>query len=241
MPSLLEQQYAFSRSVSTAAHARYAVYRGNVRASCAKALAAAYPIVRKIVGEAFFDALAARFIDECPSRSGDLNRYGAEMAGFLERFGEVQDLPYLPDVARMEWCAHGVYFDADTPAFDGGRLAALAAHAERLVVELAPSCRLLRSAWPLARLWAVHQDDYAGPIEVDLQAGADRVLVYRPRWRAEVRSLARPDFAFLEACSRGARLGDALDAACAADPLFDPSTVLARWIGARVVAAVDVA
>jgi hypothetical protein len=92
----------------------------------------------------------------------------------------------------------------------------------------------MESRWPLGRIWTVHQDDYEGMFDIDLGSGPDRILIHRPRWRAEVVSLARGDFAFLSAASRNETLGEALEAG-ATDDKFDSSTTLARWIDAAVV------
>lgn len=212
------------------------VYRSNVLQNRTQALACAYPIVRKIVGEAFFEALARAYASAWPSRSGDLHEYGGAMSEFLVGFAPASDLPYLPDVARMEWCAHRAHFAADPPAFEARALERASPSAS---VTLAPACALLASSWPLARLWEVHQDDYRGTFQVDLAAGPDRVLVHRPRWRAEVRSLSGGDFAFLSACAVRAGLGEALEAAVAADADFQPEAALARWIDARVIVGLD--
>ena len=217
--------------------ARLAIYRGNVHGNYAKALACAYPIVRKIVGDEFFDAMARAHARAQPSRNSDLNRYGERLPEFLGDFSPVADLPYLPDVARMEWLAHRAHFAAEPVAFELATIADLPRERRAtLCPRLAPACALLASAWPLGRIWTIHQDDYEDAFEVDLDAGPDRILVHRPRWRAQVTSLAPGDFHFLEAALRGETLGAALEAAAAADPKFDPSIALARWINAQVIA-----
>ena len=215
---------------------RLAIYRGNVYGNLAKALAGAYPVTRKIVGEAFFDAMARKYAREHPSRSGDLNRYGERLAQFVAAFPHTADLPYLPDVARMEWLAHLAYYAADPAPFDVAALSRVSAEEyPTLKFRLAPACALLESKWPLGRIWTVHQDDYGGEFDVDLESGPDRILVHRPRWRAEVRSLAADDFQFLYSLSQGDTLGTALEAG-ACEPGFDPSAALARWIALGVVA-----
>jgi hypothetical protein len=234
MPSLPDLQDAFVRALDGAEGPRIAIYRGNVHANCARALAGAYPIVRRIVGDEFFDATAREYARAHPSQSGDLNRYGGELARFLESFPHAADLPYLPDVARMEWLAHRAHFAADAPAFDAASLAALPTDPR---LRLSPACELLQSAWPLGRIWTIHQHDYPGAFEIDLDAGPDRVIIYRAGWRARVLSLLPGDFAFLAAAMRGETLGAALEAGIAADAGFDPSTTLARWIDAQVITA----
>lgn len=206
-----------------------AAYRGNVFGKWEEALAGAYPIVRKIVGADFFAGLARAYARAHPSKSGDLNQYGERLADFVARFPHTLDLPYLPDVARMEWLAHRAYYARDPAPFglqglDGSS-----------VLGLTPPSALLVSRWPLGRIWTVHQDDYEGAIDVGLGAGPDRVLVHRPAWRTQVRSLAPGDYRFLEAIRRRETLQAALEAAAAEDGTFDASLALARWVDAGVI------
>lgn len=217
-----------------------ATYRGNIQGNCAQALRSAYPIVGKIVGEEFFAATAREYFRAHPSVSADLNQYGEHLPEFLEGFPHTADLPYLPDVARMEWLAHRAYYSQDAVPFIGASLAGTLPERHHLLrPRLAPACALLESAWPLGRIWAIHQDDYDGAFEVDLRSGPDRILVERPDWRARVRSLSRGDFRFLHASARGGTLGEALEAALGDDPQFDPSAALARWISAGVITNLD--
>jgi hypothetical protein len=252
MPALRELQHALGAAIGNAgltaavtplfrgapdaAPARLAVYRGNIVGNGINALVAAYPIVRKIVGAEFFEATAREYVRAHPSTSGDLNEYGEALATFLAAFPHTSDLPYLPDVARMEWLAHRAYYAADSAPYDPSRLAGLPPERwTELRPALAPACALLTSGWPLAHIWTVHQDDYAGAFDVDLDAGPDRVLVHRPRWRAEVCALAAGDYRFLASVQKCATLGDALEAAAAEDSEFDAATALARWIEAGVI------
>lgn len=233
MPSLLEVQAGFAaRLLGAGGSAGLAAYRANVYGNWTNALGSAYPIIRKIVGEEFFTGLARAYAREHPSRSGDLNRYGGELATFVAGFAHTQDLPYLPDVARMEWLAHQAYYAADAGAsrFEDVETP------ETLPLKLAPPCSLLQSRWPLARIWTVHQEDYEGEIAVDLAAGPESILIHRPRWRVQVRRVARGDFQFLDAARRGAPLGEALEAALGGDPGFDAATALVRWVDAGVIA-----
>lgn len=219
MPSLREQQEAFGAALlEGGGSARMAVYRGNVFGNWRGTLAGAYPVTRVIVGDPFFGALARAYGRARPSRSGDLNEFGEGLAAFLETFPDTQDLPYLPDVARLEWLVHRAYYAADARAFEPERA---------LEARLAPACGLLESAWPLAAIWQAHQPG-GDPASVDLAAGPERVLVLRPAWRVEVRALTRGDFHFLAGLGGG--LGAALEAAVAADAQFHPATALARWV-----------
>jgi hypothetical protein len=224
------------RGAPAGAVERIAIYRGNVIANARKALASAYPVTVKIVGDEFFDGLAREYLRRHPSVSGDLNSFGAEFARFVAAFPHTQDLPYLPDVARLEWLAHRAHYAADAPPFDATRLASIAESAwGELRPVLAPACALLESQWPLARIWEVHQDDYSGEFAVDLDAGPDRVLIQRPRFRVQVASVSTGAYCFLQHAADGATIALALAAALDAESGFDFPAALAAWAAAGVI------
>jgi len=227
MRSLLEQQRTFAARLLEAGSGplRMEVYRANAFGNWSGALGGAYPVVRALVGAEFFHRLARDFALATPSTSGDLHEYGEQLAPFLERYAHTQDLPYLPDVARLEWLAHRAYYAADPEPLDFSR---------PTEARLAPACGLLRSNWTVARIWDAHQEG-GDPAAVDLCAGPEHVLVHRPGWRVEVRALERGDYRFLERLQAGAGLGPALEAAVAADAAFDARAAFAAWVQTGVI------
>ncbi len=156
---------------------RLGIYRGNVRASTAKAMAAAYPVVEKIVGGEFFSGLASEYQSRFPSVNGDLNEYGDAFAAFLADFPPVTEIPYLADVARLEWQVHRAHYAADPAPFDPVRLASVPLeHQLQLRSRLHPACHVLRSAYPIARIWEVHQDTFSGKFEVEFPGRCHQAL-----------------------------------------------------------------
>jgi hypothetical protein len=240
MQSLLETQRRFGAALldwSSGASWGMAVYRNNVLANLTGALANVYPIVRKIVGAEFFDAMARQYATLNPSTSGDLNDYGARMPAFVAAFKGTQDLPYLSDVARMEWLAHLSYSAADSPSARAGGVPDFRpANIDSLRLRCAPGSALLQSDWPLARLWEIHQDDFRGEIEVAFVPGPYRMFIHRPEWRVQVFPVTLGEFRLLAGAGRGEPLGEVLEAAAAVEPAFDPAPVLARWVGLRALA-----
>lgn len=215
---------------------RLAIYRGNVFANAARALAATYPIIRKLVGDGFFDGLAREYCRRHPSASGDLNEFGERFAEFVSAFPPAQLLPYLSDVARLEWLAHSAHYAADHAPADTSRLASITEDDyPRLALTLHPAVAMFTSIYPLCRIWEVHQDGYCGEIAVDLDSGPDRVIVFRPQFRATVATLTDGEFAFLAAARRGDLLGAALKHALEVNAGFDLGASLQRWIAANIV------
>lgn len=191
--------------------ARLAIYHGAVRANWARALAAAYPVVRRLVGEAFFDAAAAAYGMAYPSRSGDLDAFGDRFAGFLAAYGPAASLAYLPDVARLEWAVHESACAADVPPFDFAELERVPADRHGAVrLRLHPAVRLLESAHPVVAIWEANQPGRDGtPARVE---GADRVLVARHDYDCLPRALARAQWALLDGLARGFTLDEACSA-----------------------------
>lgn len=216
--------------------ARLGLYRGNVQANAAKALANAYPVVAKLVGAEFFDGLARRFAATTPSTSGDLNEYGEALADFIVTFAPASELAYLPDVARLDWRVHRAHYAADAPALDLSKVANMSPdRMAELRPVLHPACSIVVSPWPLARLWEIHQNDYDGAFDVDWDAGGGAVLVERPHWRVRALAVDSASAAFLHACRDGASLAESLARALAVDREFALEARLAEWVGRCVV------
>jgi len=234
--SLASRATELFRGAPEEAIERLAVYRGNAVANTKKALANAYPIVVKIVGQEFFEGLAREYLRRHPSTSGDLNAFGEYFADFVAAFRHTQDLPYLPDVARMEWLAHRAHYAKDAEPFDIRRLKSIPEAAwNRVRPVLAPGCALLHSRWPLARIWEVHQDGYAGEFSVDLESGPQRILVHRPRFRVQVAPLSPGAYRFVQGAAGGSSISTALQVAMAEEQEFDFPAALCAWVEAAVI------
>jgi hypothetical protein len=187
---------------------RVAVYHRNALAARRGALSGAYPVVRRLVGEAFFDAAAEAFATRTPSASGDLHAYGAGFAGFLRGYAPAAELECLPDVARLEWAVHESHHASDGAPFDFAALGRLPPESlGRVRIGLHPAVRLVASTHPVLAIWEANQDGQDGtPERAD---GADRVLVRR---RGQVVAPVRVEpgeWALLEALARGEGLDEA--------------------------------
>ncbi len=249
MPSLRELQASFAANLqnplssavtllladSTDADERLAVYRRAAAANYRRALAATYPIVHALVGAAFFDAAVDHYRERYPSRSGDLNTYGAEFGDFLAVYPHAAELAYLPDVARLEWALDEANRAADARHSPEALLQDLAAvPPERLPfirLQLAASCRLVASAYPILCIWRFHQTPNCEE-PVDLAAGGETVLIRREAQGVTLSRLDPGEGAWLAACADGAALGAAIDAARAAQPSFDFAVCLQKHLAA---------
>ncbi|WP_426072667.1 DUF692 family multinuclear iron-containing protein [Janthinobacterium sp. DSP2-3-3] len=221
---------------------RFSLYRGNLSATWCRVLGQAYPVVLALVGEDFFGGLARAYGRRHPSDSADLNQFGARFADFLAAFPPVNELPYLPDMARLEWDVHLAHYAADARGLAPESLAAL--HPDQLEVRrlaLHPACALLASNWQVAALWQAHQEgdgqsEGQAMFPHDMQV-ASWALVCRPCWKAQVLLVDAAAHAALLVLQQGQTFGAALDAAFELDPAFDLAAHLRQWLAHAVLAA----
>ncbi|MCX7176174.1 MAG: DNA-binding domain-containing protein [Proteobacteria bacterium] len=204
-------------------------YRRSVLANLGVAVQATYPVLEAIVGKEFLAAAARRYAMERPSTSGDLNAYGGDFDDFLARYEPAAALPYLPDVARLEWLVQQVYGAKDVPAQDFGILAATPPDRwGELRFRLDPAHACLESAWPLARIWEVNQPGYAGDFEVEFDR-PQTVLIHRRPGGTAVEALNPGELDFLRTLGAGQTLAAAVDAAAQFET-FELQTCMQRCI-----------
>jgi hypothetical protein len=207
---------------------RFAVYRNNVTASLTRALEAAFPTVRKLVGDEFFAAMAVVFLRAHPPTSRMVMLYGDVLPRWLESFHPVAHLGYLPDVARLDQAMRESYHAADAEPFSEAEIERLTdADPGGLRLSLAPSLRLVRSSWPVQSIWAANSENGPAP-----QPGGETALILRPQFDPRPHRLSIADGAFVEALSEGRTLGQSLDRAGAAVGL---SNILSLLIAGRAI------
>lgn len=211
---------------------RLQVYRNNMYASLTQALKATYPVVHRLVGDGFFKHACTRYIGRHPSDSGNLHDFGELFAAFLAGFEPAARLPYLPDVAHLEWSWQRVYHAADAQPLDTGALAAVPPQRyETLRFRLNPASALLASDYPVLRIWEVNQEDYQGDPTVDLAEGGVKILVLRGfDDTIELQQLEQGEYALLNALAGNETFGASCDLALSAQPDFDVAGAFRRHV-----------
>lgn len=191
---------------------RFAVYRNNVAVALTQALADTFPVVKQLVGDDFFAAMAGVYRREQPPRSPVLARWGEGFADWLGGFAPARSLPYLADMARLERARVAAWQAADADALgeaawrrrlaDPGMLAQ-----SRLALH--PSCRVLRSPFDVQSLWAAHQQQGEWPA-IDIDRPCAMLVLRDPADEVLVIGLDEPAARFIEALGAGARFAQAL-------------------------------
>lgn len=239
MAGLAATQGAFAEALlrggGSAQDRRFAVYRNNVRASLVAAVAARFPVIVRLVGQEFFDAMALVFVSHHPPTSPVIAEYGAAFAGFLEDFEPAAELPYLADVARLEWLRQQAFHAADGDVLGIDRLATIAPNRlDSLGLALHPATAIVASPWPILSIWTTNtQDEVTRPIGAGLPGEA--VLVTRPGLDVFANALPPCGELFVGELACGGTLGKAAAVAANVDGSFDLATTLAILFRAGAV------
>jgi len=208
--------------------ARFGVYRNNGIVSLIASLEQSYPVVATLVGEDFFREMARRFARAHPPVSPVMYDYGAPFSDFILSYEPASRVPYLSDIARLEWQAGVALHAADATSLDLGEVSRLLASPETLAIlrwEFHPTVSLIASHYAIVSLWRAHQHDSLERItqeiaQIDLNQ-AETGLIVRPNLKVEVYGLHSVQGVFVQSLIQGNSLTDASAEAFTQDPSFD--------------------
>ncbi len=201
---------------------RLQIYRNNTLLLLTEALKSNFPATYRIVDGRFFAYAAAKFIPRHLPRQPRLAEYGAEFPQFLTDFAPASNLPWLADLARLEWsmleCQEAIDAPALTPAdLQGQRPDAL----PQIRLARHPACRLLASAWPVdaIRAFALAEGKEQPPV---MEGQPVWLIIRRVGERVALRRNPEGDFVLLDRLFSGLDIGEALEASA-----VDPAPILA--------------
>jgi len=161
MPDLATFQRDFARALMADGQAgpsfrsqAFAVYRNTSARGAVEALRASYPTVDMLIGEEAFTQVALEFRREQPPKAPVLSDYGREFAGFLRGQPWTCELPYVADVAWLDWLWLESFLAPDAPAAPsqprtGARIA------------LHPAARFAWTPTPAMTIWLAHRDPWS--------------------------------------------------------------------------------
>ena len=211
------------------AQKRFNVYRNNVAVSISDALETAFPVVRKLVGDEFFRAMAGVYLRKHPPKSPLMMFYGDAMPQFLGRFGPAKSIAYLPDIARLELALRHAYHAADAAPVDALALSALAPDALMgAKLRIAPATHTVTSDYPIHAIYRANtQTDAPKPV---MQPEA--VLITRAAFDPEIHAINAAAATCVAALQKGQALGQAI---ATADKTLDLGAILGLLLAQSAV------
>jgi hypothetical protein len=217
----------------------FAVYRNNSARAVVDALRAAYPTVAMLVGDDCFEGLALDFFRSRPPASPVLAGYGDGLADHLEDQLRLHELPYLPDVARIDRLNLEAHVAPDAVVLNAASLAGIdGAGWLRLRLKLHPAARFAWLSTPAMTIWLAHQQ--AEPIEALEPAWrAEGVLLTRPGDAVVPTPIDRAEHRLLFGLRLGETIGEAAAAVARTYPESDISRLFAKLIASGAFLDLD--
>lgn len=213
------------------------IHRNNHQQHRLEALAAVYPVLAKVLGAECFRTLCWQYLDHQPMRSGNLLEDGEQLPALLHTISALAYLPWLSDLARLEWTLRQVSL-APAQAHPALTLDALASYAAepltRLHLQRIPACALFHAPWSLLELWLSQQGPACASLRAQPPQQAQWLLVSRPQLDVQLLSLSAGEYRLLAELSV-ANFGAATIAALAAQPDLQLPAALVRLLSAQVL------
>ncbi len=200
---------------------RFRVYRNNVYVALIDALADAYPVVQRLVGEEFFSAMAREFFLTEKTREPTLALYGEGFAEFIEQFTPAASVAYLADIARLERARLESLHAVDAEVLDVSGLPGNGEEILQAQLEPHPALRLVGSSHPIVSIWLANLSDESEHIITD---NAEHALITRPGFEVCTALLEQDAALFTNSLMQGCTVQQAYAKAVTVSADFDIGT-----------------
>ncbi len=188
---------------------RLSVYSGGYTARMHESMTEAYEAVKKVLGRPDFWQLAQDYAAKFPSRHYNLNYAGRFLPEFLKTDERLKKIPFLEDLARLEWKIMEAFHAFDTQAVTPSEFAAVPLEDwEQAKLFFQPSVSIEKSEWPVLDIWKTRREDVELPAKV--KKAPQQVLVFRIGTEVHAKAIDAKHYAFMQALLSGERLSDAL-------------------------------
>jgi len=207
--------------------ARLSIYSNNVFYSLCDALRHTYSTVNSLVGEEFFDALAKQYTLKYPPQKASMIFFGGHFSRFIFNFEHTQELPYLADIATLDWHNHLAYHAEEASVLSPNDFSALP-H-QRLInsrFQFHPSCFLLRSDYAIFTIRSVATASSEDSTSVRYDC-PENCLTVRPDAEVLTLQLDEEVAVFFEQLLAGVSLVAALEKTIETYEHFNPSNAVA--------------
>ena len=232
MGALAEFQDAFARALMSevlpddlppaltrlARQPGFSVYRNTVLTGWADAIAANFPAVVRLMGEAWMRGAAIAYARAQPPRDPRLHLYGEEFPDFLAGFPPAVEYSYLPAVARLDrlWTeAHAARDVAPLPPTAFGRLD------QTTTLALHPRVRVAWFEHTAPTLWLDARGFTPTSSSLVFEPAPEGLLVARSGGEVRALKLSSGGYALLAACRAGRPFAEACAAALESEPDID--------------------
>lgn len=178
-PSLKTSEISLNPQGGEAGVNRISVYQGGYTARTQDAIKQVYEALCHVIGARKTVELAQAYASKFPSQDYNLNFYGRHLPEFLESYPLSRELPFLVDLAKLEWKVCHAFHSFEQEPLDSKKLASLSADDwDNFVLKFQPSVDVIQSEWPILDIWQVRHTAVE-EINVNLVNRPQSMLIFR--------------------------------------------------------------
>ncbi len=187
---------------------RLDVYSNGYVARFQESLSEVFEAVHAVLGDSAFYDLASEYTFHYPSMHYNLNLVGCHFPDFLKTHPLSKKVPFLADLAQLEWQISAAFHAYDIEPINPAQLASIPAEEwEDLRVTFQPSVSLLSSTWPVLDIW-LKRHERAERVNIDLENRPQHVLIGRRELQVRCEFLDSLQFHLIKGLLNGQTLGE---------------------------------
>lgn len=235
----------FSAESSQAGEPGVQIYHNNFIENGIRALSISFPSLAYFMKEYDFRALAREFLLTHPKTQFDWADYGQNLPAFIMSHPNLVELPYLAEVAELDWLLQQVQRSSDKH-FDGESFALInESDPSKLIFDMAPGFRLASFFFPVALLFQLATDvtlaeqsakrdvfmqklnkSMADAINIDTPRS---IMLWRPDYKAEMFSLSRGEQVLFKQLENAESIADIFS------HFADTPDQISTWLSEQIV------
>ncbi|HEX5691059.1 MAG TPA: DNA-binding domain-containing protein, partial [Roseiflexaceae bacterium] len=205
-----------------------------------EALESNFPVLAKLMGEAFFARLTQEYLLHHPSRHFSIRWFGDRLAQFLATYPDYREQPWLAELAEWEWRIAAAFDARDASILTVDDLAAITPERwPRLRFVVHPSVRRLSLTTNAAALAKAAGEGQAPP--TPCSSNRTEWLIWRQDLSVQFRSLDAAEAAALDSALSAATFEEICEALLhyyeATDVPPRAASLLKRWTTDQILSS----
>lgn len=211
------------------------VYRNNFIGARLKVIEQTFPRLKALLGQNYLRQCARHYLQTTNSHyNANLNELGRDFPSYLQTLQvaktELQDYPWLNDLAALGYQLHSIYYAADDASFNVENFEQHgSAHSQALSslrFQLSHSVEVFQSSWPIA---TIHCDISAKKIQYSYPRKEHYLCLYRQQWQVQYRDINIFEYNLLLQLRKNAPMKQLLEENAQAQQLL-PIFIQRGWI-----------
>lgn len=199
------------------------IYRRGHIARMTEALGETFETVWWVLGDDLFFSLCEDYLHKFPSRSYNLNDFGARFVDYLRQVRKQLPAPFLIDLADFEWQFQEVFHAKHTP-LNASEILTQIRDLSTTRFSFSSASRVLEYPYAVYTLWQQRKSDPERSAEL-MWDTPQSLLLYRHSENVHVLRLIQTDYFILKGLCLGRSVGDVLAEASTRFPEMKEDTV----------------